>query len=175
MYEEQRKRYFPLPDYSKSTRNGVVLEIYGHTIDENYSKLLIEKKDDLSLTEVILLDKIQKGQPITDDAAKLLKKKNLLEGRKPHYHISSSIASATDMKAEYIKLKGIEDEYCKKLIKDYILKFNGGKRADFESLLDDKLPELLTRKQKKDKVKNLLQSMKRDGTILLNGITWRLK
>lgn len=175
MYEEQRKRYFPLPDYSKSTRNGVVLEIYGHTIDENYSKLLIEKKDDLSLTEVILLDKIQKGQPITDDAAKLLKKKNLIEGRKPHYHISSSIASATDMKAEYIKLKGIEDEYCKKLIKDYILKFNGGKRADFESLLDDKLPELLTRKQKKDKVKNLLQSMKRDGTIILNGITWRLK
>lgn len=175
MYEEQRKRYFPLPDYSKSTRNGVVLEIYGHTIDENYSKLLIEKKDDLSLTEVILLDKIQKGQPITDDAAKLLKKKNLIEGRKPHYHISSSIASATDMKAEYIKLKGIEDEYCMKLIKDYILKFNGGKRADFESLLDDKLPELLTRKQKKDKVKNLLQSMKRDGTIILNGITWRLK
>ena len=175
MYEEQRKRYFPLPDYSKSTRNGVVLEIYGHTIDENYSKLLIEKKDDLSLTEVILLDKIQKGQPITDDAAKLLKKKNLLEGRKPHYHISSSIASATDMKAEYIKLKGIEDDYCKKLIKDYILKFNGGKRVDFESLLDDKLPELLTKKQKKDKVKNLLQSMKRDGTILLNGITWRLK
>lgn len=149
MYEEQRKRYFPLPDYSKSTRNGVVLEIYGHTIDENYSKLLIEKKDDLSLTEVILLDKIQKGQPITDDAAKLLKKKNLIEGRKPHYHISSSIASATDMKAEYIKLKGIEDDYCKKLIKDYILKFNGGKRVDFESLLDDKLPELLTRKQKK--------------------------
>jgi len=61
------------------------------------------------------------------------------------------------------------------LIKDYILKFNGGKRVDFESLLDDKLPELLTRKQKKDKVKNLLQSMNRDGTIILNGITWRLK
>ena len=60
MYKSQRKRYFPLPDYTKSTRDSVILEIYGHTIDENYSKLLIEKKDDLSLTEVILLDKVQK-------------------------------------------------------------------------------------------------------------------
>ena len=30
-------------------------------------------------------------------------------------------------------------------------KFKGGKRSDFENLLDDKLPELLTQKQKKDK------------------------
>ncbi|MBV5343058.1 transcriptional regulator, partial [bacterium] len=57
MYEEQRKRYFPLPDYTKTTRDRVELGIYGHSIDENYSKMLIEKKDDLSLTEVILLDK----------------------------------------------------------------------------------------------------------------------
>jgi ATP-dependent DNA helicase RecG len=36
MYKSQRKRYFPLPDYTKSTRDAVILEIYGHTIDENY-------------------------------------------------------------------------------------------------------------------------------------------
>lgn len=175
MYKSQRKRYFPLPDYTKSTRDNVVLEIYGHTIDENYSKLLIEKKDDLSLTEVILLDKVQKDLEINEEAAKLLKKKGLIEGRKPHFHISSSVASATGMKTEYIKLKGIEDDYCKKLIKDYIVKFKGGLRSDFENLLDDKLPNLLSPKQKKDKVKNLLQAMKREGTIVLDNIYWRLK
>lgn len=174
MYKSQRKRYFPLPDYTKSTRDSVILEIYGHTIDENYSKLLIEKKDDLSLTEVILLDKVQKDIPINDEASKLLKKKGLIEGRKPHYHISSSIASATGMETEYIKLKGIEDDYCKKMIKDYIVKFKGGQRSDFENLLDDKLPNLLSPKQKKDKVKNLLQSMKREGVIFLDKTFWRL-
>ena len=175
MYKSQRKRYFPLPDYTKSTRDAVVLEIYGHTIDENYSKLLIEKKDDLSLTEVILLDKVQKDLEINEEAAKLLKKKGLIEGRKPHFHISSSVASATGMETEYIKLKGIEDDYCKKLIKDYIVKFKGGLRSDFENLLDDKLPNLLSPKQKKDKVKNLLQAMKREGTIVLDNAYWRLK
>ncbi|GHT42804.1 hypothetical protein AGMMS49965_15130 [Bacteroidia bacterium] len=44
MNEEQRNRYFPLPDYSTSTRDRVILKIYGHAIDMNYSKLLIEKK-----------------------------------------------------------------------------------------------------------------------------------
>lgn len=174
MYLEQRKRFFPLPDYTKSTRDNVILEIYGHTIDENYSKLLIEKKDNLSLTEVILLDKVQKDIPINDEASKLLKKKGLIEGRKPHFHISSTVASATGLEKEYFKLKGIEDDYCKKMINDYIIKFKGGKRSDFENLLDDKLPNLLSDKQKKDKVKNLLQSMKREGTIFLDKTFWRL-
>lgn len=44
MYVEQRKRFFPLPDYSKSAENKVVLEIHGHAIDENYSMLLIINK-----------------------------------------------------------------------------------------------------------------------------------
>jgi hypothetical protein len=47
----------------------VTLEIYGHAIGENYSKLLIERNDELTLTEVALLDKVQKKQPINDDAA----------------------------------------------------------------------------------------------------------
>jgi len=175
MVRSQKQRFFPLPDYTQSPRDHVVLEIYGHSIDENYSKLLIEKKDDLSLTEVILLDKVQKGQKINDDAVKLLKKKALIEGRKPHYHISSNVAQATGMETEYIKIKGLEDDYCKKLIKDYISKFKGGLRTDFENLLDDKLPELLTSKQKKDKVKNLLQSMRKEDVIVLDGLIWRLK
>lgn len=174
MYRSQMKRFFPLPDYSHTTANEVILEIYGHTIDVNYSKLLIEKKDVLSLTEVVLLDRIQKGLAITEDAARLLKKNKLIEGRKPLYHVSSSIASITGQEVKYINMKGIEDNYCKKMIEDYLAKFNGGKRANFEDLLNDKLPALMTVTQKKDKVKNLLQAMKRDGKIYIDKGIWHL-
>jgi ATP-dependent DNA helicase RecG len=175
MTKSQYQRYFPLPDYTKSNRETVVLEIYGNAIDENFSKLLIEHINEINLTEVILLDKVQKNQSITDDAAKLLKRKGFIEGRKPHYHISSTVASVTGQEKEYLRVKGIEDDYCKKLIKDYIIKFKGGLRSDFEKLLDDKLPELLSQKQKKDKVKNLLQAMKRADEIVLDDKIWRLK
>jgi ATP-dependent DNA helicase RecG len=74
----QRNRYFPLPDYSKSGPDGVVLEIFGHTIDENYTRLLLEERN-LPLTTVILLDRVQKRQPITDEAASRLRKSGLIE------------------------------------------------------------------------------------------------
>jgi ATP-dependent DNA helicase RecG len=166
MYVEQRKRFFPLPDYTKSTRDNVILEIYGHTIDENYSKLLIEKKDDLSLTEVILLDKVQKHLAINDDAAKLLKKKNLIEGRKNNYYISATIAEITGQKAEYIRNRGLKDEHYKKMVLDYLNKYNQASKGDIDKLILDILPEILDKQQKENKVRNLLYAMhKKDKTI----------
>ncbi len=72
LYLEQKKRFFPLPDYSMSVSDKVVLEIYGHEIDVNYSKLLIENKP-LDLMTVILLDRVQKKKNITKDGADYLK------------------------------------------------------------------------------------------------------
>lgn len=54
---------------SNSLKNCHTLEIYGHTIDENYSKLLIERKDDIDLTDAVFLDKVQKSLSINDEAA----------------------------------------------------------------------------------------------------------
>jgi len=107
MYIAQRNRYFPLPDYLLSESQKVVLQLYGHSIDENYSKLLIERKD-LPLSEVLLLDRVQKKLPITDSAASLLKKEKLLEGRKPNYFVAASVAAATDDKAAYSKNKAFD-------------------------------------------------------------------
>lgn len=42
MTKSQYQRFFPLPDYSKSGREVVILEIYGNSIDENFAKVLIE-------------------------------------------------------------------------------------------------------------------------------------
>jgi ATP-dependent DNA helicase RecG len=161
MYIEQRKRFFPLPDYTKSTRDNVVLEIYGHTIDENYSKLLIEKKDDLSLTEVILLDKVQKKQDITDDGARLLKKKELIEGRKPNYYISAKLAELTGQKAEYTLNKGLDKEVLISFITKHIKNHGFATREEIDSLIIPNLPPNLSDNQKKVKVNNLLQEMAR--------------
>lgn len=159
MYKSQRKRYFPLPDYTKSTRDNVVLEIYGHTIDENYSKLLIEKKDDLSLTEVILLDKVQKDLGINEEAVKLLKKKGLIEGRKPHYYISATIAELTGQKANYTKNKGLDKDVYKGFIIQHIKNHGFATREEIDSILFTNLPDYKNEKQRKIYINNLIQEM----------------
>lgn len=173
MYLSQRSRFFPLPDYQLSAPQRVVLQIYGHSIDENYSKLLIEKKD-LPLSRVVLLDRIQKKMGITDDAASMLKKEKLIEGRKPNYFVAASIAAATNEKATYILNKAFEDDHYRNLILSYLTKFKQGDRSEFEKLIFPRLSDALNEKQKKDKVKNLLQAMKRDSFIRLNGDKWML-
>lgn len=169
----QRNRYFPLPDYILSEYQKVTLQIYGHSIDENYSKLLIEQKD-LPLTKVVLLDRVQKKLPITDEAATMLKKDKLIAGRKPNFYVEASIAAATDDKATYIKNRAFDDDHYKKMVLAYLKKFKSGTRQDFESLILEKLSNVLTDKQKKDKVRNLLQAMRRDDQIRLNGRNWEL-
>jgi len=136
-----------------------LLEIYGHSIDEKYSKLLIEKKDDLSLTEVVLLDKIQKGQPITDEGAKQLKKKQLIEGRKGHYFISAEIAAITNQKASYTRNKGLNKQFYKDYIFQHIQNHGSATREEIDTLLNEKLPEFMTDKQRKIKINNTLREM----------------
>jgi len=160
MYRSQYKRFFPLPDYTNSSLNEVVLEIYGQTIDENYSKLLIEKNGLLSLTEVILLDKVQKKQDITEDAAKMLKSKGYIEGRKPNYYVATNIAKATGQKAEYSKNKGMDKQYYLDFILQSIKQHGSLSRKDIDELLWKKLPDILNDEQKTNRIKNLIAELR---------------
>jgi ATP-dependent DNA helicase RecG len=170
MVSSQRNRYFPLPDYSKSTVDKVVLEIYGHAIDENYSKLLIEKNDELTLTEVVLLDKVQKKQAINDEAAKLLRNKKLIEGRKPNFFVASHIAKITGNETDYIKNRGFKDEHYKQMIVTFISQYGQASKQDIDKLILDILPDILDKQQRENKVKNLLYALhKRDKLIVNKG------
>jgi len=173
MYLSQKNRYFPLPDYELSEPQKVVLHIHGHTIDENYSKLLIEKKD-LPLSYVVLLDRIQKKLPVTDEAIKILKQSKLIEGRKPNYFIAAQFATTTDDKVTYIRNRAFDDAHYKEMILSYLKKFGEGNRSELENLIIPKLSEVLKEKQKKDKVKNLLQAMRKDNLIRLKERNWIL-
>jgi len=169
MTQSQRKRYFPLPDYSKSSSDAVVLEIYGHVIDENYTRLLLEHQD-LPLNTVILLDQVQKKQKITADAAALLRRQGLIEGRKPNYYLAAEIAQTTGSKGEYIRNRAFDDVYYKDLILDYLREYGSASPHDLKSLVLDKLSDALDEKQKQNKFRNLLYAMsKRDQTIEKQG------
>lgn len=96
-----------------------------------------------------------------DNEIRSLKTKRLIEGRRPNFHISATIANDTVEKADCIRQRGIDDDYCEKIILDYLIEFDEGKREDFESIFLDMLPDFLDLKQKQNKIKNILQKMKR--------------
>lgn len=167
MFLEQRNRFFPLPDYDLSEPDKVTVKIAGRIWDENYTRLLINNSD-LDLKTVILLDSVQKQKRLTDSELQQLRTLNLIEGRKPNVHVAAGIAKATGEKSGYIKNKAFDNKYYRDLIIEFITKFKSAPRNELEDLLKDKLPDILTEKQKKDKVKNLIQYLKQIEKIELD-------
>lgn len=172
MFLIQKKRFFPLPEY-EITDNRVQVTITGKVMDIAYAKKLAAYPD-LTLEDIILLDRVQKRKPITDEQAKHLKAQGLIEGRKPNYHISEQLADHSGDRVQYIRNRAFDDQHYKKLILEYLGVYKEAKRLDINVLILDKLPEVLDEQQKDNKVKNLLQAMRREGLIDLEGKTWRM-
>ncbi|HBI24337.1 MAG: hypothetical protein A2Y48_08160 [Nitrospirae bacterium RIFCSPLOW2_12_42_9] len=167
MFIEQQKRYFPLPEYDISDPGKVSLKIYGHIIDENYTKLLIERAD-LDLRTAILLDKVQKRQQIPKEAFLFLKKNQLVEGRYPNIYVTAQIAAITGERSTYIKNLPLNKKHYKEMIIALIEKFGSASRQDIDDLLMSKLPDVLSAKQKKIKINNLLSEMSGKDKVIKN-------
>jgi ATP-dependent DNA helicase RecG len=84
------------------------------------------------------------------------------------------VAFVTGEKADYIKQRGIDDGYCQKIIVDYLERFGAAKKEDFQKILLEKLPDVLDIQQKKNKIKNNLQNLKKQGIIVVNGKIWKM-
>ena len=160
-------RYLPMPDYDKSDNDTVVLTLPGTVIDENYSLLLLENSD-IDLATTVLLDKVQKGKSIGDEAIKMLRKKGLIEGRKPHLYVSKLIAKATNTQVEYTLKKGFNDAECQEWIMKALNDHKVLSRKQINELLWNKLPVDFTEEQKMDKIKNLLYKMHKNDEIWLD-------
>ncbi len=168
MYVRQAKRYFPMPDYDLGDTGAVKMTIYGGVVDPAYSRLLIQRTD-LSLADVLALDRVQKKLPIPDEAAARLRKGGLIEGRKPNYFVSAEVAKATASVADYIRTRAQDDDYYAKLITDYLTLKGSASRAEINKLLMDKLSDALNDKQKDNKIANLLTNLRRKGRIRNTG------
>lgn len=177
IYQRQARRYFPLPDYDLSTPDVVSLTIYGGVVDPAYSRLLIQMTN-LPLADVLALDRVQKKLPIPDETVAHLKRIKLIEGRKPNFHVSATVARATESKADYIRTRAQDDEFYSKLIIDYLEKFDRANRTELNKLLMDKLSDALDYQQKYNKISTLLTKLRRQEKIVNTGSDtapcWRL-
>lgn len=168
IYEAQRRRFFPLPDYDVSDPNAVSLTIHGRVVDPAYSRLLMQATD-LDLVDVVNLDRVQKKLPITDDAIKHLRRRKLIEGRKPNFHVSATVAAATATMADYVRTRAQDDEFYAKLLTDYLAGAGCATRREVNQLLLDKLSDALTPEQRTKKIANLLTKLRRQGVIVNKG------
>jgi ATP-dependent DNA helicase RecG len=176
MFLAQRKRYFPLPDYELKV-GEVEMRLYGKVIDLEYTRLLA-RNEELSLPDVMLLDRVQKEKKITSDQAKRLKAIGCLEGRRPNYYLSASVADLMDTQVDYIRQRGLDDSFFKELILSFLKEYEKASRRDIDNLLINKLPDVLSEEQKKNRIKTLLAALKKKGDIYNAGnrrnSEWRL-
>lgn len=163
MFTFQRNRFFPMPEYDFSG-GRVKVTIIGKVLDLNYARLLA-RIPDLSLEEIILLDKVQKRQTLLEAELRRLRQKGLVEGKKPNILIAAKIAQSTGQKAAYTRSKA----FTKQQYFDWILKgindHGSLSRADIDALLWDRLSDLYSDKQKKIKINNLISELRIQGKI----------
>ena len=178
MHSKQAERYLPMPDYDLSEKNAVRMIIHGGVVDPAYSRLLM-REEGLSFEDVLALDRVQKKLRISDETIKQLRRANLIEGRKPNFHVSATVAKATSSKADYIRTRSLDDQYYKKLIIEYLEKFGTASRKDIDDILQNKLSDALNDDQKKTKIGHLLTSL-RESNMIYNAASktapeWKLK
>lgn len=154
-FEKLKERYFPMLDYDFSENNRVRVTIYGKVLNEKYTSLLFENKN-LSLEEVMLLDRVQKNIVISKEQSDILRKSNLIEGRYPNVYVSKGISEMVNDKVSYTKKSGFNDQYYKDLVLKYIKDFGSITKKDLDELLMSKLPDSLNEDQKKTKIKYLI-------------------
>jgi len=110
VFDIQRNRYFPMPDYDLSIDKKVAVTVYGKVLDEKYTRLLFGRGD-LDLDTVFLLDRIQKKLPLDKEQYRSLRKMGVIEGKIPNVYVSANIAEIIEDKAQYIKNKAMDDKY----------------------------------------------------------------
>lgn len=167
MFNFQRVRFFPLPEYDFSN-NRVKVTIIGKVLDMDYAQVLAQDND-LTLEEIMMLDKVQKRKKISQEEAKYLKSKGLIEGIKPNYFISAKLAQKTGQKAEYTKFRALNKSYYLDLVINAIKQHGYLNRKDIDALLWDKLSDLMTDKQKRYKIGNLISELRKNNKIRNSG------
>lgn len=164
MFNYQRERLFPMPEYNL-TEGRVSVTLIGKVIDEDYARLLTQRKD-LSLSDVMLLDKIQKKKEITREEEKELRQKKLIEGRRPNYFLSIDVAQKIKHKGDYTKNRAFDKQYYLDLILKAIKEHEGMTRREIDDLLWNKLPEWMTDEQRKNRIRNLISALSAENIIV---------
>lgn len=174
MFNEQRLRHFPMPDYDIDLLNKEVgVTIYGNTINEKYTQLL-KHNETLSLEDCILLDAVQKGHRIPEEHAVDLLNRGLLEGDPSEYGISLDIAKKTKQLPDYTRNRGLAKEKMIQMILQYLQNAGtiGAKRDSIYEYIKDVMPQMKTHEQKLRMLGDMLNALSADRRIYAKGRTW---
>lgn len=82
----------PLPDYDSSDPGQVSVGIAGRILDERHTRLLMERTDLPDLAQMMLLDRVQMGQPVSRNDHRDLKSAGLVEGRYSNVIVAAAVA-----------------------------------------------------------------------------------
>ena len=115
--------------------------------------------------DIELLNRVQLGKPLSDEEIARLRSKRLIEGRKPKVYIAKHIAQKVGQKIEYSEHKGLGNKSCEEFLMTALHDHKSLSRKEIDKLLWNLLSDLLTDRQKKDKITNLLAKLKRQGKI----------
>lgn len=156
--------YFKYDIRSEKAESYEILQ----SLMENWEYEIVEfNHPELDLEMVYLIDLVQKGRTakLTKEAIQLLRKHHLVEGRVNNLFLSADVSKTMDAEAKYIRNKAFDDQYYKDLIVSYLQQYGRAQRKDIKDLIWDKLPDMLTDKQKNSKISTLLTALRRKGVI----------
>jgi ATP-dependent DNA helicase RecG len=152
MFTKQKDRCFPMPIYDISDENRTRVTILGEIINDNYAHQL-KTRPDLTLEDVIALDKVQKKNEITEEEANRLRELKLVAGELP------------DLQILGIYLKISYNEY-KAMILNLIQTKGSATRAEIENLIMPTLPFDLPKEKQQRKISNITAKLAyEDGKI----------
>lgn len=163
MFQYQRDRLFPMPEYELGA-DRVEVRIAGKVLDLGFATILARNKD-LSLEEIILLDKVQKHKQLTDIEIAYLRKRKLVEGRRSNLYFSLGLAKSIGKKVDYTRNKGLNRKAMISMLKEGLEQHGELNRSELDALLLDYLPNSLGHEQKRMKLTNLLSRLRMQGMI----------
>ena len=114
----------------------------------------------ITLGETILLDRVQKHIPLENAQIELLRKRHLIEGRKPNLYVAKLVAQKSGQRIEYSKHKGLEDKKFQAILLEALKGHGKLSRSEIDKLLWNLLSDQLTDRQKKYKITNILKKLK---------------
>jgi ATP-dependent DNA helicase RecG len=155
----QKERLFPLPDYDISDETHTKVSVYGKLIDENYTNIL-NAHPELSLEDVIALDKVQKKQPVSKTETARLRKLKLVKGGATSLQIVTNAKSGS-------KIKTVPNKELKQKILDLLRKEGSATRVDIEQLIIPYLSPELPVENKRKKISNIVSELSyKEGQIV---------
>ena len=172
MFRESIREGKPIPDFSRSDDYHVWVDISGDIQDVRFLRFLEEvgKETLASFTteDFILLEAIHREENIPDRIkARIpyLKEKKIIEvvsrGRGTRYILSRSLYKYLEKPGSYTRLKGLNRETNKALIEKHVKENPGCKFWELRQVLPD---------LSKDQIKKIMQSLKREGKIRVEGM-----